>query len=252
MTKFSTNMMKGGAMLDDATRLAEVWQPELDAEANVRRVSDLNLLAKTTRARADDILLRILKPRYIASGDEVIRSLKVLLDRPDAFREACYYETSRDDALLAEFAEEQLFDFYSKGRTVVSIEEVRDWLADLAAQGRAPTWTDTVRTKVSRGILAALRDFGILEGGSIKRIATPRLTPLGFAYVAFREHEQGASSRALVESRVWRRWLLESDRVTELFSQAERLGVLRYLQAGTAIRIDWVSRSLEEVARAAA
>ena len=28
----------------------------------------------------------------------------------------------------------------------------------------------------------------------------PRMTPHGFAYVAFREHEQGASSRALFSS----------------------------------------------------
>ena len=50
----------------------------------------------------------------------------------------------------------------------------------------------------------------------------PRMTPHGFAYVAFREHEQGASSRALFTSPVWRRWLLDATRVAELFNQAER------------------------------
>ena len=69
---------------------------------------------------------------------------------------------------------------------------------------------------------------------------------------AIREHEQGASSRALVTSRVWRRWLLDAPAVTELFNQAERIGVLRFSQAGSAVRVDWRATSLEEVARAAA
>ena len=80
----------------------------------------------------------------------------------------------------------------------------------------------------------------------------PRMTPHGFAYVAFREHEQGASSRALFTSPVWRRWLLDAARVAELFNQAERIGVLRFSQAGSAVRVDWRVGSLEEVARAAA
>lgn len=78
------------------------------------------------------------------------------------------------------------------------------------------------------------------------------MTPRGFAYVAWREHEQGASSRALVTTRVWRRWLLDQDRVLHLFGQAARLGVLRFSSAGSAVRIDWVASSLEEVTRAAA
>ena len=76
----------------------------------------------------------------------------------------------------------------------------------------------------------------------------PRMTPHGFAYVAFREHEQGASSRALFASPVWRRWLLDATRVAELFNQAERIGVLRFSQAGSAVRVDWRVGSLEEVA----
>ena len=52
MNTFTSNMMKGGAMLEDATRLVEAWQLDLTADENLRRVSDLNLLGKISRARA--------------------------------------------------------------------------------------------------------------------------------------------------------------------------------------------------------
>ncbi len=78
------------------------------------------------------------------------------------------------------------------------------------------------------------------------------MTPRGFAYVAWREHEQGASSQALATSSVWRRWLLNEDMVEDLFARSARLGVLRFSRAGSSVRVDWLVERLEEVTRAAA
>jgi hypothetical protein len=115
-----------------------------------------------------------------------------------------------------------------------------------------PEWSPNVRTRVGRGLLAALRDFGVLEGTTIKRFARPHLSSRGFAYVAFRLHEQGASSTSIESSQVWRRWLLSKERVDDLFHEATRAGVLTYHRAGTAVRIDWHVSSVREAVRAAA
>ena len=109
---------------------------------------------------------------------------------------------------------------------------------------RRPPSTETIRTKVARGLLAALRDFGILSGAVRKEFAPPSLSIAGFGYVAFRLHEEGASSRALFASAVWRRWFLDAARVTELFHEAERQGLLRYSSAGSAVRVDWLQGTL--------
>jgi hypothetical protein len=252
MTTLTSNVQKGGALLDDTRRLVEAWDASLDAEENLLQVASGNLLGKTSRARTDDVLLRILKPRFVEPGPHVIAALATLLERPSSFIEACYYEAARDDALLATFAEGPLFDWYKQGRTGIAVGDVKAWLAELGHTSRAPAWSENVRTKVARGLLAALRDFRVLKGRARKEYTVPHMTPHGFAYVAFREHEQGASSRALVTSHVWRRWLLDAARVAELFNQAERLGVLRFSQAGSAVRVDWRVESLEEVTRAAA
>jgi hypothetical protein len=252
MKPLTSNVQKGGALLDDTRRLVEAWDPDSDPDENLRRVSDENLLGKTSRARSDDVLLRILKPRFVEPGAHVIVALATLLKTPAAFVEACYYEAARDDALLAAFAEGPLFAWYEQGRVGVAVDDVKNWLAELGRSGQLPAWSESVRTKVARGLLAALRDFRVLRGSARKEFAVPRMTPHGFSYVAFREHEQGASSRGLVTTRVWRRWLLDGTRVAELFNQAERIGVLHFSQAGSAVRVDWRVRSLQEVAHAAA
>jgi hypothetical protein len=248
----TSNIQKGGALLDDCRRIVEAWDRDGTPEENIARIADENLLAKASRTRSDDVLHRILEPRLVAPGPHVIPALKGLLAEPKAFIEACYYEATRDDTLLAAFAEEPLWSWWKEGRVGVGVDDVVGWFATLAKDGRIPTWSDSVRTKTARGLLAALRDFGVLRGGARKEIAPPAMSPRGFAYVAWREHEQGASSRALAASNVWRRWLLEPDRVLDLFGQAARIGVLRFSSAGSAIRVDWLARSLAEVTGAAA
>jgi len=249
---YTANIQKGGAMLDDTRRLIEVWDDTADSEDNLRRIADTNLLGKQSRKRTDDILLRILRPRYVAPSAELVPALRSLRNDPRAFREACYYETAREEDLLAAFAEGPLFVFYSAGRVGVTVEDAKNWLESLTKAGQLPDWTDTVRTKVARGLLAALRDFGVLKGAVRKEFNPPGMSARGFAYVAFREHQRGASARALVESRVWRRWLLDGRWVSDLLTQIDQLGLLHYARAGSAVRIDWRAASLKEVVHAAA
>jgi len=252
VTTFTSNIQKGGALLDDARRVVDVWDLEQDVSANLSRISEQNLLAKTSRARADDVLLRVLRPRLVEPGPQVIAALKQLLPSPRAFADAYYFEATRDDALLAAFAEGPLFEWWERGRIGVDVGSVSGWLGELAERGQTPRWTETIRTKVARGLLAALRDLGILSGAVRKEFAPPSLSIAGFGYVAFRLHEDGASSRALVASQVWRRWLLDTARVTELFHEAERQGLLRYSSAGSAVRVDWLQDTLGEAVCAVA
>ena len=246
------NIQKGGALLQDARRLVEAWDLGETTESNVERIVAQNVLGKSTRRRTEDLMRRSFGPRLIAPGRQVISALRELLADQTAFTEAVYYETSRDETLLAAFAEGPLFDWYRAGRSAVTIDDTTAWIAELSARGAMQPTTQTVRTKVARGLLAALRDFGVLEGATNKRFAHPHLSLRGFTYVAFRLHEQGASSTAIVSSPVWRRWLLDRARVDDLLYQAARAGVLDYGAAGSAVRIDWRVSGIEEAVRAAA
>lgn len=245
----TSRIIKGGALLEDARRLVEVWNPTQTVEENLASVIGQNLLAKKSRVRLEEVVDLVLRPRLIDPGPDVIASLKLLETSPSAFREACYYEAARADPLIARFAEDALFARHVSGRTLIDVQDVEGWLVE---QAGSSAWGEAVKRRVAHGLLATLRDFSVLEGSVKKRIAPPRLSVGGFAYAAYREHQQGRPARALVASHVWRWWLLEEQQVRELFDAAARHGVLRYAEAGSAIRIDWSVHSLEDVARAAA
>ena len=250
--QFTVNIQKGGALLPDARRMVEIWDLGEPADANLQRIAEQNLLGKTTRRRLDDVLLRCLVPRFVVPGAEVMVALKDLLADHRAFIEAAYYETSRDEMLLAAFAEGPCFNWYRAGRTRVSIDDTTAWLAEQASAGVLPEWSPIVRTKVGRGLLAALRDFQILDGATIKRFSPAGISLRGFAYVAYRLHDQGLSASGIASAPAWRRWLLEPDRVDDLLHQAARTGVLTYSSAGSVVRIDWHVQTIGEAVRVAA
>jgi hypothetical protein len=243
---FSSRILKAGALLGDVRRVVEVWDDGLSSGENLDRIVEGNLLGKPSRSRCQDVVDHAIRPRFVDPGPQVIDALRLIVGRAEAFAQACWYETSRADPLVAAFAEEALFGWSQDGRVGVSVDLVEIWVREQARRGRAPAWSDQVTRRAAHGLVASARDVGILVGNVRKELASPRLSPPGFVYVAFRLFEQGASSRGQVDNTVWRRWLLDPGRVERLFEVAARAGVLRYARVGSSLRLDWVARSLPE------
>ncbi|CAN5120820.1 DUF1819 family protein [soil metagenome] len=241
---FTARIIKGGALLEDSRRFVEAWDPALDAEANLERILDENLLAKPTRNRTTDVLA-ILRRRFLRCGPEVVEALRSLAPTPRPFRDACFYEAARDDELLAGFTGQALFGWRRDDRRQVDPTDVDAWLV-----GQGPAWSPPTRKRVAEGLLAAARDFGLLDGVVHKRIQPPALSLTGFAYAALRERTARVSSRALMDSPVWRRYLLDDHDVRALFHEADRHKILRLSEAGSMARIDWLIDDLREVAGA--
>ena len=248
----SSRILKGGALLSDSRVVVESWNMSIGAEKNLGRMLSENVLAKRSRNRAKDVLYKVLRQRFVDAGPDIIPALKELLDHPRAFTEACYYEASRADELLAEFAEGPLWQWFTDGRFAVTAADTVRWIDGLLDAGRLPSWSEQVRGRVARGLVSATRDFGVLGGSVRKQFNVPRLSPAGFSYVAYRLHEQGVAARGLIDSPIWRRWLLRPPDVDQLFAEAAHLGVLRRSRAGSMVRFDWEAPSLVEVAHAVA
>jgi hypothetical protein len=88
----TSKILKGGALLDDARRLVEVWDLRETDSWNMDRIAAENLLAKPSRARATAVLQRVLRPRLVEPGPQVIAAMNQLLPSPRSFVEAYYFE----------------------------------------------------------------------------------------------------------------------------------------------------------------
>jgi hypothetical protein len=155
--------------------------------------------------------------------------------------------TARSERLLYDSVCTELLQRSKSQAQSIKTEEVCGWIStQLAIWNKS--WSPTVMAKVARGVLPTLRDFGILEGASKKRVAPAYLPVEAFAYIAFALHQEGVSGPQLVQHRDWQLFLLSPPIVEQMFLEADRSGLLRFQAAGTIMRIDFSATNFGEMA----
>ena len=236
-------------MLDDMRLLV---RSVCDADATtVDSLLANQRLAKRSRSRVRDTLKRSFAPRFI-DGDppqawRIARAVEDLGLPVEIVRPVYYWITARGEPLLYDFVQCELFSQMVRGQQTLRTIEAVAWIRGrLAAEKKR--WSEVVTVRVARGLLAALRDFGVLEGAVRKQIAPVHL-PLGaFAYLAFALRQLGADGERLVGHRDWRLFLLSVPAVEHLFLEADRVGLLGYQAAGRIVRIDFPASTWEGMA----
>jgi hypothetical protein len=110
-------------------------------------------------------------------------------------------------------------------------------------------WSDDTTLHVAQHLLATLRDFGVLGGGTRKHIAPKYLPVSAFAFIALLRHRELRSGDLVVDDPDWRLFFLPRLGVERLFLEAHQEHLLEYYAAGRVVRITFPSESLEDYAR---
>lgn len=113
---YSSKIIKAGALLSDTKTLLSAWNPSLSVSENLRRIRHQNLLGKTSRSRAEDILA-IFRQRYLAE-ETVARALATLVKRQcngNTLERIFYFHAVRADSLLRDVVIELLVPQWSRG-----------------------------------------------------------------------------------------------------------------------------------------
>ena len=235
---YNTRIQKGGALLDDMRMLVRSWEEGTAGTGTEVR----HLLGKKTLVRSRDTMVRAFTPRFL-QGDppnawKVVRLLEDRDAAPEILRPVYYWITARSDRLLYEFVTKELIYIVASGDGSVRIEETAGWISrQIKKTGQE--WSPTVTLKVARGMLAALRDFGVLEGGSKKRVAPAHLPMEAFCYIAFWLGQLGHSGENLVGHADWGLFLFRHKNVERLMLEAHQQGLVSFHSAGRIYRVDF-------------
>jgi hypothetical protein len=209
-----------------------------------------NLLGKTSRSRAKDILA-IFRQRYLAE-DAVARALSHLVRNQcngNTLERILYFHAVRADSLLRDVVIELLVPQWSRGAVDIDVREIHLSLKKWVEEGRTlGAWNDSTVRRVTQGVLSTLRDFGVLEGAVNKRIAPAYLSIQAFAYIAFYLKQQQPSGTKLLDLADWKLFFLPREGVEQLLLEAHQHGLLEYHVAGSVTRLTFPASDLEEYA----
>jgi hypothetical protein len=247
---YTTRLQKGGALLAEMRQLVCQWDGSADC---LERLIETNALSSPSRRRARDVLIRTFMPRFVNSRPADLWRSVAILERAQWPREwllpVHYYAAASAEPLLWDFVVEVLAERQARGHAEIRSDDavrfVRQAPASLFPGGR---WSSTVTLKVARGLLAALRDFGLLAGARKKFVRPLSLPVPSFAFLAMLRHQIGFRGRSGLQDRCWRLFYQDETAVERFFIAAQQERLLSYHAAGTVVRVDFPAANLEDYA----
>lgn len=248
---YTTRLQKGGALLREMRLLTTIWSDRLGIADQL--IAE-NALALPSRARAQDVIMRAFVPRLVRGDPPNLWKPLAILEESgssvELLRPVHYLSAARSEPLLADFVRDELAERNRVADLEVSVEDVLRFMdcRPVALYGGS-RWSNDVQIKVARGLLAALRDFGVLEGAAHKRLVLAHL-PLGaFAFVAFVISLSEPSGERLIHHPDWRLYLLSPALVERMLIEAQQYRLLQFQAAGRVARIDFPAHDIEGYAR---
>ncbi len=247
---YTSRIIKASALIPDTLTLLSEWNTTRSVEDNLAHARHRNIFGKTSRARAEDIV-NIFRQRFFT--DPAVGLALVAMVKQAApvqwITPLLYFFSAQNDRTLRDTVVNVLYPRRLAGQTAVSVDLVLGTLAEWVAEGRTTTrWGDCTTVRVAQGLLATLRDFGILEGAANKRLASVYLPVPSFAFIAHWLHGRELSGNRVLHSEEWRLFFLSVQEVERLFMEAHQRHLLHYSAAGSVVRMEFPAAGLEEYA----
>lgn len=131
----------------------------------------------------------------------------------DELRAALLLHTARQDELLYDIIQQVVVPRWLTGERDLIRADVQRFL-DTAqdAHPEVAGWSHSTREKLSRNVLTALRDFGLLHGKATKQIVEPIVPPSVEAHLVHLLQAEGIPPERQAHHTDWHLWLWDAAR----------------------------------------
>jgi len=245
---YTSRIIKASALIADTKVLLAAWDPERPVAENLDRARRENIFGKASRKRVEDILL-IFRQRYFDDAD--VGTALVTLTQNGAPAQwidpLLYFFSAQNDRTLRDIVVETLYPRHLAGYTDLPVQVVVRAIRNWVAEGKTTTpWGDKTILRVAQNSMAALRDFGVLQGTVNKHLTPIYLPTPSFALIALWLQQRERSGHLVLQSDDWRLFFLPVEGVERFFIEAHQEHLLTYHAAGSVIRIEFPAASLTE------
>ena len=248
---YKAHFHHSGAMIEEMLFLIQSFNPNIPKENWINYIIENNILGKKSRNWIREIITGSFFPRFVnGKYPNSYAHIKILEEKRadiNIIKSLMYYHTVLADEFMYDFITEWLFERYFSGLLTISAADVYEFIQNQPPEKFNNPWSDYVKRRLSRGVMATLRDFGILEGKALKKIATYRLPMEAFVYIAFLLKQSTSSGEKLLNHPDWKLFLLNEKLTERMLLEAHQQNYLNYQAAGAVIRIEFPFQTLEEL-----
>lgn len=247
---YTSRIIKASALLADTRVLLSEWNLDQSVADNLDRARRLNIFGKASRRRVKDILV-IFRQRFFDDADVGTALVKLAQGGAPAqwLDPLLYFFAAQNDRTLRDLVVEVLYPRHRAGYVDLPVEVMIRAIRNWVAAGKTTTaWAEKTILRVAQNSMAALRDFGVLQGAVNKQIAPVYLPTPSFALIALWLQGRERSGDRVLHSDDWKLFFLPPEGVERFFVEAHQEHLLTYHAAGSVIRIEFPAPTLTEVA----
>jgi hypothetical protein len=234
--KFSTRLIRKGALLEDTHRVFLEWDIGGSFEENLNRARELNTPAADNQSWLKEVLATI-SSRW--RHEPNLSTLVQFAQRAslDIWRPCVLWHIGQVDELYYRFATEWLFDEYEAGAYQLRTADVLPFVEKIAASRAAGKkgLSEYGLKRAGRDLLRMAADFGLLKGSAIREFNSYHLPEESFLYLLHAMHSAYGNARDVVHSPDWRLFLMSTSDVEQELFRLHQFRKLRYEVAGSLV-----------------
>jgi hypothetical protein len=249
---YSSRLIKATALITDTKALMSSWDLNLDTATNFQVAQENNIFGKASRSRVKD-MLDIFNQRYFYDPTVGKALVKLVQSTVPAswINPLLFYYSAKNDVTLRDIVLEVVNPRRKAGFYDINVDHVIRQLRDWSAKGVTTSpWGEKTIIRVAQHALAALRDFGVLEGSIQKRFIPLTLPIEAFTFITFDLMKNTGSGDKVLHSLEWGLFNLQPNDVEKFFIEAHQQRLCEYFAAGEVIRLEFPFATYTELADA--
>ena len=236
--KFSTRLIRKGALLEDTHRVFLEWDLTKSFGENLRRARELNTPAADNQGWLKEVMATI-SSRW--RHEPRLSSIVKLAQRAslDVWRPCMLWHIGQVDELYYRFATEWLFDEYEAGAYQLRTADVVPFVEKITASRAAGKkgLSEYGLTRAGRDLLRMAADFGLLKGSAVREFNSYHLPEESFLYLLHAMYEAHGNAQDVVHSPDWRLFLMSAADVERELFRLHQFRKLHYEVAGSLMEL---------------
>jgi hypothetical protein len=236
--KFSTRLIRKGALLEDTHRVFLEWDITKPFDENLSRARELNTPAADNQGWLKEVLATI-SSRW--RHESRLSTIVQLAQRAsfDVWRPCILWHIGQVDELYFRFAIEWLFVEYEAGAYQLRTADVVPFVENITvsrAEGKSGL-SEYGLKRAGRDLLRMAADFGLLKGSTVREFSSYHLPEESFLYLLHAMYEAHGNAWDMVHSDGWRLFLMGTADVERELLRLHQFRKLRYEVAGSVVEL---------------
>lgn len=239
---YSARNASKGALLEETAQILEALVAGNSLEQVRKMVVEGQILHQRARATRETIWYHINRRLFANRNQWIFDDIVKAFEKgshSSEFISLIYLHYALHDHLSFDFVTQLVWNHCNRHLPIVSRDDVY-FLLDQAAreQTHISKWTEASKSRLTRSILAALRDFGLFKGKAKKEITQPRLPLFTAEHLLRILSLEGLRGNEIIYDLTWRLYLLSPNDVAHILLQLSQERRIRFEKVGDTVVLE--------------